>query len=87
MSSLEDRKAALVENPFAERTAWAMARIEEQKRMSEGYGYGLLFGFAALEEATAGKSPFSYVAAGAKWASIWFFMIAPVVAMWSVVYG
>ena len=87
MSSLEDRMTALEHNPFAERTAWAMSRLEEQRRAEEGYGAGVMLVFAAGEEATEGNSPFAYAAAGAKWATIWFFMITPVVVMWNFVYG
>lgn len=87
MSSLEDRKAALYDNPFAERTEWAMARLEQKRRAQEGYGAGIMLVFAAGEEATEGNSPLAYAAAGAKWASMWFFMITPVVVMWNFVYG
>lgn len=87
MSSLDDRKLALAENPYAEKTAWAMARIEEQRRAQEGYGLGVMFAFASMDEAMEENALFAKAAEAAKWASIWFFMIIPVIAMWNVVYG
>ena len=87
MSSLDERKIALAQNPFAARTAWAMARLEEKRQTERSYGHGLMFMFAEFEEATSGKSMFARAAEGAKWASIWFFMIVPVIAMWNLVYG
>ena len=86
MSSLDDRKLALAENPYAEKTAWAMARVAEQKRTNEAYGHGLMFMFAEFGEATHEKSLLGRAAAASKWLTIWFFMIIPVIAMWNLVY-
>ena len=86
MSSLDERKLALAQNPYAEKTAWALARIAEQERTQQAYGHGLMFMFAEFEEATTGTSPIARAAQLSKWFCIWFAMIVPVVAMWNVVY-
>lgn len=85
MSSLEDRKAELELTQMSEKTAAALASIEQRERKRAAAGYAMIGGAMAYGEGSLGDGIFGKVSSAAKWFCIWFAMIAPVLLFWRVV--
>jgi len=78
MSRIEpDFTAEVSVNPFAERTAEAMASLQAEARKREAQGYAMIGGAMNYGEAAHGTGVFGKVSHGAKLFCIAFAFLAP----------